>query len=144
MAANIISQNGHVRYGYTEYVVDTVEDLETVLLNASVNIPMGCVALVIDTCDVYILNGKKQWKKLTSNSTSGGNSSGDIDFGDDDVIYDGGTASSDTPTDEIIFDSGNSSTPSDNEIIFDSGGSSQGTTPDTTPDEDIIYDGGII
>ena len=57
---NIMSQSGHQAYGIKEYVVDTVADLRKLPLDDK----MGSVALVIETSNVYILNGEKEWVKL--------------------------------------------------------------------------------
>lgn len=56
----IMSQSGHQAYGVKEYVLDTAVELKELPLDDK----MGSVALVIETSDVYILNGEKEWVKL--------------------------------------------------------------------------------
>ena len=54
------SQSGHVTYGLLEFMIDTVNDLDQLPINA----PMGSTAFCIETGSVYILNGKHEWKEV--------------------------------------------------------------------------------
>lgn len=56
----IMKTSGHVTYGLKEYVVDSTEDVAKLPLDGV----MGSTAFVIDTGDVYMLNGKKEWVKI--------------------------------------------------------------------------------
>lgn len=94
MAANILSQNGHTSYGHKEFIVDTPEDLNKLLLSQSADIAMGCFALVISTGEVYAINSQRQWAKVggSGGSSSGGSGSGGGNLDpDEDIIYNGGS-----------------------------------------------------
>lgn len=65
-------------YGIKHYNLDTEDDLKNINVNREV---MGTTAFVIDTSTRYMLNGSKEWKKITA--ASGGS-------GSNDDIYDGG------------------------------------------------------
>ena len=52
--------NGHVTYNLKEFVVDTEADIELLPLDCA----MGSSAFVINTGEVYMLNGKKEWVKI--------------------------------------------------------------------------------
>ncbi len=56
----IMKTSGHVTYGLKEYVVDSEADIEYLPLDGV----MGSTAFVIETGDVYVLNGKKEWVKI--------------------------------------------------------------------------------
>lgn len=56
----IVAQSGHNAYGIKQYVVDTEKEID----NLPIDDQMGSSALVIETSDVYMLNGKKEWVKL--------------------------------------------------------------------------------
>ena len=45
------------------FAVDTVEDLELILKDRHYN-EQGTAAIVIETAEVYMLNGERQWVKL--------------------------------------------------------------------------------
>lgn len=57
---NLISQSGDVQYKVVDYVVDTPDDI----LELSTECAMGSSALVINTSELYMLNGQKEWVKL--------------------------------------------------------------------------------
>ena len=54
------SQSGHVTYGLQEFMIDTVDDLNHLPIDA----PMGSTAFCIETSSVYVLNGKGEWKEV--------------------------------------------------------------------------------
>ena len=56
----IMKNGGRVTYDLNEYVVDSEDDVK--LLPREV--AMGSTAFVINTGDVYMLNGKKEWVKI--------------------------------------------------------------------------------
>lgn len=91
MAFQILSQAGKVSHGIKEYMVDTYEDLLN--LEEERLVP-GCTAIVINASEIYMLNTKREWKKIASGINP-------------DLIYDGG---------EIGIDYGNTA-----EIIYDGG-----------------------
>ena len=51
----IMKQNGQLTYNLMEYVVDTEDDIKSL----PKGVAMGSTAFIIDTGDVYMLNGKK-------------------------------------------------------------------------------------
>lgn len=57
---NPISVNGNLIYGIHEYLCDFHKDIS--------NLPTGCapgsLAYVIETDQIYIMTGQKEWKKL--------------------------------------------------------------------------------
>lgn len=57
---NITKQGEHSTAYVTEYVADTTADVADLPTN---NAP-GSTCIVIETADVYMLNNKKEWKKL--------------------------------------------------------------------------------
>ncbi len=61
MAYRITSQRGEVEAYVMELVCDTEADVETL---PTVNCAAGSSCLVIETSNVYILNSKKEWKKI--------------------------------------------------------------------------------
>lgn len=52
----IIKNSGHVTYGLKEYVVDSESDIELLPVDGV----MGSSAFVIESGEVYMLNGKKE------------------------------------------------------------------------------------
>lgn len=56
----IMKNSGHVTYGLKEYVVDSEDDVKLLPLDGV----MGSSAFVIETGEVYMLNGKKEWVKI--------------------------------------------------------------------------------
>ena len=84
-------------YGIKHYNLDTEAELSKINVNREI---MGTTAFVIETSQRYMLNGAKEWKKI-SMATSG--SGGSIP--DKDLIYDGGGVA-----------------PSDDETIYEGGG----------------------
>lgn len=54
---NPLKTSGHTTYGLKEYAIDTEADLE----NLPIDIPMGSVAIVIESGRVYMLNGSGEW-----------------------------------------------------------------------------------
>ena len=61
-----VSQSGHTTYGLLEYVIDTPADINKLPLD----VPMGSSALCLDTCDVYVLNGNKEWTNILDDNNS--------------------------------------------------------------------------
>lgn len=56
----IMRQNGRPAYNLMEYVVDTEDDIKSL----PKEVAMGSSAFVINTGEVYMLNGKKEWVKI--------------------------------------------------------------------------------
>lgn len=71
MAYKIVKSNGDIAHDITEFMVDTVEDIQ--LLPHYVG--MGSKAYVINSGELYIKNGKNEWR--LSSSAGGGNSGSD-------------------------------------------------------------------
>lgn len=61
MAYRITSQRGEVEAYVMELVCDTEVDVATL---PTVNCEAGSTCLVIETSNVYVLNSKKEWKKI--------------------------------------------------------------------------------
>jgi hypothetical protein len=85
-------------YGIKHYNLDTEDDLQKINVNREV---MGTTAFVIDTSTRYMLNGSKEWKKISAAFNGGGSGSNDeiYDGGGvegDDNIYDGGGVEGDS------------------------------------------------
>lgn len=57
---NKLSMNGKPVYGINEYICDTADDIT----NLPIDCASGSTAYIIDTGDVYILNGSKEWVKM--------------------------------------------------------------------------------
>lgn len=73
MSFQLTETNGQRQYNVDEYAIDSSNDLKSLPQRSL----MGSVALCIDTGEVYIKNGKKQWVLLGGdNSPSGGGSGG--------------------------------------------------------------------
>lgn len=56
----IMKQNGRPAYNLMEYVIDTEDDIKSL----PKEVAMGSTAFIIDTGDVVMLNGKKEWVKI--------------------------------------------------------------------------------
>lgn len=56
----IMKQNGRPVYNLVEYVVDTEDDIKSL----PKEVAMGSTVFIIDTGDVFMLNGKKEWVKI--------------------------------------------------------------------------------
>ena len=56
----IMKTNGHITYNLKEFVVDTETDITLLPLECA----MGSTAFVIETGEVYMLNGKGEWVKI--------------------------------------------------------------------------------
>lgn len=56
----ITKQNGQPTYNLMEYVVDTEDDIKSLPREVA----MGSTTFVINTGEVYMLNGKKEWVKI--------------------------------------------------------------------------------
>lgn len=52
--------NGKVVYDLKEFVLDTAADVD----NLPRNVAMGSSAFVIETGDVYMMNGNGEWVKI--------------------------------------------------------------------------------
>ena len=57
--AFLVKQASKMDYHYSEYVLDTVEELDDINVNSCCP---GSVAYVMSTGDVYMLTNKKEWK----------------------------------------------------------------------------------
>lgn len=98
-------------YGIKHYNLDTEADLSQINVNREV---MGTTAFVIETSQRYMLNGSKEWKKI-SNSNGGGSNNNDFVYDgggveNDENIYDGGGVGGDSsynpPSDDNIYEGG--------------------------------------
>lgn len=65
MANVIINQNRDT--GYTEYVVETVSDLNDIPNKEEL---FGCMAFCIENKNFYIMNNNSEWKLASSSSSS--------------------------------------------------------------------------
>lgn len=65
---NLYSQNGDIQYNILKYIVDKVNDIPNLPLNGA----MGSTAEVIETGEIFILNGEKQWVPYQGSSSGGG------------------------------------------------------------------------
>ena len=54
------SQSGHVAYGLQEFVIDTVNDLNYLPIDA----PMGSTAFCIEDSSVYMINSSGEWVEI--------------------------------------------------------------------------------
>lgn len=67
----IVQTNANTTYGITQFVSDTVEDL-----NDLPKCQMGSICFVISTNEKYMLDGAEKWT-LVKNSNSGSSGGGD-------------------------------------------------------------------
>lgn len=102
-------------YGIKHYNLDTEDDLKSINVNREV---MGTTAFVIDTSTRYMLNGSKEWKKISAAFNGGGSGSSN------DEIYDGGGVEGDD--------------------IYDGGGVEGGSDSSGGNSGDGGYDGGGV
>jgi len=56
-----IYKNGPTQ-GLKTFICDKEEDVE----NLPTNIKMGCIAYIIETGDIYIINSEGEWSKSTN------------------------------------------------------------------------------
>lgn len=56
----LMKNSGHVTYGLKEYVVDKEEEVDLLPLDGV----MGSTVFVIETGNVFMLSGKKEWVKI--------------------------------------------------------------------------------
>lgn len=63
----IISQSGKTSYGIQQFIIDKDEDVKML----PIDIPMGSMALSIESGNVFVLNGTDDWVNVTN---KGGNS----------------------------------------------------------------------
>lgn len=98
---SIGANRNRAAYGIKHYNLDTESDLKSINTKKEV---MGTTAFVIETSTHYMINGSKEWKKITTSTGSGGGS------GSNDEIYDGGGVEGP----EDIYDGGGVGGPSDN------------------------------
>lgn len=68
----IVKSNGDIAHDITEFMVDTTEDIQTL----PPYVGMGSKAYVINTGELYVKNGKNEWK-LSATSSGGGSGSDD-------------------------------------------------------------------
>ncbi len=57
---NIIKQGDHSAAYVTDYVADSTTDIANLPTNSS----PGSTCIIIETSEVYMLNNKKEWKRL--------------------------------------------------------------------------------
>lgn len=69
MAWKTIKSNGDTAHDVAEYVVDTVEDINSLPYYSG----MGSLCIVVQTGEVYIKNSKNSWELIGDASTSTGN-----------------------------------------------------------------------
>ena len=62
MAYTRIKQQDHNNTYYTEFVIDTIQDVSTLPTDESVSV--GSAAICIENSEVYMLNSKRQWVML--------------------------------------------------------------------------------
>lgn len=67
---SVISNNGR-SYGIQTYLLDTEDDLTKIPVEKC---SPGDKAFVIETSTSYIVNHNKEWKRIITNSGSGGDS----------------------------------------------------------------------
>ncbi len=60
MAINYLSEQGTIKYGIYEFVLDTENDITSIPDFSKA----GSIALVIETGNVYMKNSKGEWKLL--------------------------------------------------------------------------------
>lgn len=60
----LLKQNGKTIYGIKEYIVDNVDELETIKCKCS----MGSKAYAINMNETYILSGSNEWVLMPNNS----------------------------------------------------------------------------
>ena len=72
----IVKSNGDIAHDITEFMVDTVEDIATLPPHAG----MGSKAYVIESGELYIKNGKKEWRRASTSSGSGTGSNPDDSY----------------------------------------------------------------
>lgn len=65
---NLLSQNGHQSYGIKEYILDEPADLD----NLPITDKMGSTAFIISTSQIYMINGKGEWKETSAKVSGGG------------------------------------------------------------------------
>lgn len=77
----IKSQSGKATTYYTEYTVDTVDDI--LELPVFPRIAKGSKAFCIENGNIYILDGNNKWKLIprTTNGNSAGSGNGSDNFG---------------------------------------------------------------
>lgn len=61
---SIYSQNGEVEYKVTDFILDSTEDLSKLQEKYSKTCGPGSSALILETSDVYMLSGQREWVKL--------------------------------------------------------------------------------
>lgn len=66
----IVRSNGDMAHDITEFIVDSVEDIKTLPGYVS----MGSKVYVIDSGELYIKNGKNEWKYVPTTNGSGSGS----------------------------------------------------------------------
>lgn len=86
MSFSIIEQAGKTVYNVKKFVIDAYDDLKSIDKDA---IAPGSVAFCIESSENYMLNNKREWKKVILSTGGSGTGSGGTE---DDVIYDGGEA----------------------------------------------------
>lgn len=60
MAYTRIKQQDHNNTYYTEFVIDTAQDVSTLPTDEE-SVSIGSVAICIENSEVYMLNSKRQW-----------------------------------------------------------------------------------
>lgn len=73
-------QNGKIRYGVKEYILDTIKDIASLPTDPA-DVKPGSIAFVVDSSETYMLNNAQTWVKIVAGSTGGG--TGSTGAGDD-------------------------------------------------------------
>lgn len=60
MAYTRIKQQDHNNTYYTEFVIDTVQDVSTLPTDEE-SVSIGSAAICIENSEVYMLNSKRRW-----------------------------------------------------------------------------------
>lgn len=63
---NVVAQNGKYVYNLKRFICDTENDLKTII---TYYCAAGSDALVVETGNVYVLNGDHEWKLMPNNTT---------------------------------------------------------------------------
>lgn len=79
----IASNSGRVSYGVKRLILDTATELADL---DTKNLYTGSTAFIIESSETYMLNSKKEWKKVNLGTNSGGGGGGT----GDETIYEGG------------------------------------------------------
>ena len=65
---NVVAQHGKYVYNLKRFICDTEDDLKTII---TYYCAAGSDALVVETGNVYVLNGDHEWELIPNNTTGG-------------------------------------------------------------------------